>query len=345
MKSVFFRYFVYSAVTVLLCLAILGFVALRAAYAVTEGELMARAFSRVFMMTAFWVLLIAFVTAYLSSRYMARPFRDMAACARSFERGDFSARVGRWDERDDEIGELAAAFNGMAESLERVEELRRSFIGGVSHELKTPMTTISGYIEGILDGTVPPERREETLVMVREEVLRLSRLVSGMMELSRHETQQMKVRSAPFDISETAARVLLGMEQKINQKGISVDVLVPEEPVIAKGDPDGITQVLTNLLDNAVKFCNPGGSVALTVAAKGGRARVTVKNTGAGIQPEDLPRVFERFYKGDRSRSLDPSGLGLGLYIVKSILNAHGEDIDIRSDTAATEFSFSLPLQ
>jgi signal transduction histidine kinase len=343
-KSIFFRYFLYSAAMVFLSFAFLGIVALRVAYVVTEGELMARAFVRLFTMTAFWVMLVAFVTAYVSSRYMARPFRDMAACARSFERGDFTARVSRWDKRGDEIGELAAAFNGMAESLEKSEELRRGFIGGVSHELKTPMTTVAGYIEGILDGTVPPERQGETLVLIREEVLRLSRLVASMLELMRHQTDQTDIRPRPVDITETAARVLLGLEQAAEQKGLNVEVLLPEEPVYALADPDGLTQVFTNLLDNAVKFCNSAGTVSLAVTEKGGRCRVVVGNTGPGIPPEDLPRVFERFHKGDRSRSRDRSGLGLGLYLVKSILNAHGEDITVKSEPGRTEFAFGLPI-
>ena len=302
------------------------------------------AFLRIYMLTAALIMLIAFGTAYVNSRALARPLHEMAVCARQFERGDFSARLNRWILRDDEIGELAAAFNSMADALEKSEELRRGFIGGVSHELKTPMTSISGYIGGLLDGTIPADRREETLGLVRDEIMRLSRLVTGMLELSRRQSGQMDLVPSQMDISELSTRVLLGFESKANGKNLNVDVLVPDEPMMILADPDGMTQVMTNLLDNAVKFCAPGGSVSLSVTHKSGRAHVAVRNTGATIPPADLPYIFDQFYKGDRSRSLDRTGLGLGLYLVKSILNAHHEDIFVTSENGVTEFMFSLPV-
>lgn len=309
-----------------------------------KARVMTGSFIRIYLLTAALVLLIAFGTAYVNSRALARPLHDMAACARQFERGDFTARVNRWILRDDEIGELAAAFNNMADALQKGEELRRGFIGSVSHELKTPMTSIAGYIGGLLDGTIPPEREKETLRVVSDEILRLSRLVTGMLELSRHQSGQMDLTPKPMDVSELSTRVLFGLEPKINRKRLNVEVLVPDDPVTIMADPDGLTQVMTNLLDNAVKFCNEEGSVSLSVSRRNGRAFVVVRNTGATIPPEDLPYIFDQFHKGDRSRSLDRSGLGLGLYLVKSILNAHNEDIFVMSGNGLTEFMFSLPL-
>ncbi|MCL2031197.1 MAG: HAMP domain-containing histidine kinase [Oscillospiraceae bacterium] len=302
------------------------------------------AFLRIYLLTAALVLLIAFGTAYVNSRALARPLYDMAACARQFERGDFSARPTRWITRDDEIGELAAAFNSMAGALEKGEELRRGFIGSVSHELKSPMTSISGYIGGLLDGTIPADRREETLRIVSDEIMRLSRLVSGMLELSRHQSGQMDLSPRPMDIAELSARLLIGFEGKINAKRLNVEVLVPDEPLVILADPDSMTQVMTNLLDNAVKFCDPGGAVSLSITRRSGRAYVVLRNSGATIPPEDLPYIFDQFHKGDRSRSMDRTGLGLGLYLVKSILNAHNEDIFVMSGSGLTEFMFSLPV-
>ena len=301
-------------------------------------------FLRIYLLTAALVMLIAFGTAYINSRTQARPLYDMAACARQFERGDFSARLNRLATRDDEFGELAAAFNSMADALEKGEELRRGFIGGVSHELKTPMTSISGYIGGLLDGTIPADRREETLHIVSDEIMRLSRLVSGMLELSRHQSGQMDLNLRPMDIAELSTRLLLGFEPKINANRLNVEVLVPDEPLMILADPDGMTQVMTNLLDNAVKFCEPGGSVSLSITRRSGRAQVVIRNSGATVPPEDLPYIFDQFHKGDRSRSMDRTGLGLGLYLVKSILNAHNEDIFVMSGHGLTEFMFSLPV-
>jgi signal transduction histidine kinase len=304
---------------------------------------MTSAFLRIYLFTAALVMLIAFGTAYINSRTMARPLYDMAACARQFERGDFTARLGRWVARDDEIGELAGAFNSMADALEKGEALRRGFIGSVSHELKTPMTSISGYIGGLLDGTVPTDRREETLRIVSDEIMRLSRLVTGMLELSRHQSGQMDLSPRPMDIAELSTRLLFGFEPKINAKRLSVEVLVPDEPLMILADPDGMAQVMTNLLDNAVKFCEPGGEVSLSITRRSGRAYAVIRNSGATIPPEDLPYIFDQFHKGDRSRSMDRTGLGLGLYLVKSILNAHNEDIFVMSGNGLTEFMFSLP--
>jgi signal transduction histidine kinase len=290
------------------------------------------------------VVLLSGVTAYFSARRQTRPLRQMAACARSFERGDFTARADVESFQDDEIHDLAQAFNGMAETLQRGEELRRGFIANVSHELKTPMTTISGYIGGVLDGTVPEEKRAETLLIVRDEVMRLSRLVESSAGLARLETGQLELHPRPFELAELALRILLGLEQRVEEKGLSVDLNVPgPEPLYVYADPDSITQVLTNLLDNAVKFSDPGGELRLSVRPQAGKVRVSVTNGGQTIPEGDLPHVFERFFKADRSRSHDKTGLGLGLFLVRKLLNAHDEDITVTCSEGRTEFSFTLP--
>ena len=289
------------------------------------------------------IVLLSGVTAYFSARRQTKPLRQMAACARSFERGDFSARADTEEMQDGEVYDLAQAFNGMAETLQRGEELRRGFIANVSHELKTPMTTISGYIGGILDGTVPEDRRGETLQTVQEEVMRLSRLVESSASLSRLQTGQLELHPRPFDAAELSLRVLLGFEPRIEEKGLSVKLDVPEpETLYVYADPDSVTQVLTNLLDNAVKFSAPGGELSLSVRTSAGKARVSVGSQGPTIPAEDLPYVFDRFYKADRSRSRDRTGLGLGLFLVRSILNAHNESISVSSKGGRTVFCFTL---
>ncbi len=302
-------------------------------------------FSRSYMFSAVIVLLVAVFSVYGTTRFMARPMRDMAVCAQSFAQGNFTVRVNRWTHRTDELGELACAFNAMADALAKQEELRRGFIANVSHELKTPMTIIAGYIGGLLDGTIPRERESETLALVRDEVLRLSRMVSSMTQISLLQSgQEDAVKFKSFDLCEMAMRVLLGMEGRINAKGLKVGLVLPEQQeAYVFSDPDGMTQVLTNLLDNAVKFSDEAGELTVSIVKRGGQYIVSVRNQGPTIPPGDIRYIFDRFHKADRSRSQDRSGLGLGLYLVKNILGAQKVDIFVTSENGETEFKFALP--
>ncbi len=302
------------------------------------------AFVRIFLLTAVIVLLLAVFSVFGTSRVMARPLLDMAACAQAFAQGDFSARVFRWAQRGDEVGELASAFNAMADAISKAELLRRDFIANVSHELKTPMTIVTGYIEGLLDGTIDERHTGQTLTLVRNEVLRLSRMVASMTQISVLQSGQFEIKQRTFNLCELSMRILLGMEGHINARGLDVDVLLPDDQqLFVNADPDLMAQVLTNLLDNAVKFSEQGGTLTLSMSKRGGKVLVNLINTGPTIPPEDLPYIFERFHKTDRSRSQDRTGLGLGLFLVKSILGAHHEDIHVTSENGVTEFSFSLP--
>ncbi len=298
-------------------------------------------FVNIFLMASLFVMTVAFISAYVFSRRMTRPLKSMAFAAQSFARGEFSVRAVGADSRDDELGELALAFNAMAESLARAEELRSGFIANISHELKTPMTTISGFIDGILDGTIPPEKQPEYLGIVRTEVGRLSRLVLRMLEISRLQGGQEELPLRPFDIVELIGRILLSFETKIEDKKLVVNLDLPDEPVMAMGDPDGIAQVVYNLLDNAVKYASPEAGLFVSLQKKSGKLLVTVGNGGPEIPPDDLPHVFDRFHKVDKSRGVD-KGLGLGLYIVKTILGNHREDIWVKSQDGFTQFTFTL---
>jgi signal transduction histidine kinase len=245
------------------------------------------------------------------------------------------------------VGELAAAFNAMADSLASAEERRREFISNVSHELKTPMTTIAGFSDGILDGTIPPEKEREALMVVSSETRRLSRLVRRMLDLSQLQAKENDTITAQeqFDISEIMCRVLVSLESKVNARHLDVDCQIPEEPVTVWGDPDGITQVCYNLLDNAIKFSTEGETLGISVSAnKNGKAYISVRNKGEPIPPDELDLIFDRFHKSDQSRSVDKEGVGLGLYIVKTILNNHKENITVTSEEGVTEFTFTLAL-
>ena len=298
----------------------------------------------IFFWVAVGVLLLAMLVTSAIARSQARPLREIAAAAHRFGHGDFSARAEVRGRPTREVQDLAASFNTMAESLEQSERRRREFVANVSHELKTPMTTIGGFMDGMLDGTIPPEKHPQYMKAVSDEVKRLSRLVRSMLDVSRLQAQQTAAEFRVFDVCETAGQALLTFEQKINAKHLDVQVDMPDTGVQVLADPDAITQVVTNLIDNAVKFANESGTLSLSVRTQGQKAYVAVANTGPTIEPEELPLIFDRFHKTDKSRSMDKDGVGLGLYIVRTIIDSHSETIRVTSENNLTTFTFTLAL-
>ena len=304
-----------------------------------------RATATIFFFTAVVVLLVACIASSLTSAYQNRPLNEMAEAARKFGQGEFDVRVTGYENRCDEIGTLAEAFNSMANSLEKVESQRSEFIANVSHELKTPMTTISGFAEGILDGTIPPEREKESLEIIVSETRRLSRLVRRMLDLSRlNALTETVTAQEQFDLTDVVSRVLVSLEGKITSRNLDVDAQLPEDPLMVWGDPDAITQVCYNLMDNAAKFAAQGTVITVAVTKKDGKAYTTISNLGATIPSDELPLLFDRFHKADYSRSVDRDGVGLGLYIVKTILGNLKENITVTSEDGVTKFTFTLTL-
>jgi signal transduction histidine kinase len=311
----------------------------------SAGELVSlwRALATLFFFVAVVVLCIAFISSSIFSLQQIKPLRDLADAVRRFGMGDYDVRVEDLH-RTDEIGDLATAFNAMADSLACSERRRQEFVANISHELKTPMTTISGFTNGILDGTIPPERVNDSLQVISSETDRLSRLVRRMLEVSSLQAKESVQSQVEFDISETMVQVMISLEGKIKGRQLDMDVHIPDTPVTVWGDPDGITQVCYNLLDNAAKFATPGTAIAVTISTKGPKAYISVKNQGETIPPDELNMIFDRFHKSDRSRSIDKEGVGLGLYIVKTILSNHKESISVTSKDGVTEFIFTLTL-
>lgn len=298
---------------------------------------------RIFFLCLGVAAVFAFVAIYFITRRMVRPLRQMSMAAQSFAKGDFSIRVPVGDK--DEMGQLAAAFNNMAQSLTSLEEMRRSFVANVSHELKTPMTSIAGFIDGILDGTITPEKQRYYLQLVSSEVKRLSRLVRSFLDIARIEAGELKITPSVFDVEETIRRVIIGFEYQIDEKHLTVKGLDEDADrrVMVVADADLTHQIIYNLVDNAVKFSNDGGTLEINVVTHDGKVYVGVRNTGMGIPASELPYVFDRFYKTDKSRSRDRKGVGLGLYIVRTVLNMQGEDISVRSvEGEFCEFIFTL---
>lgn len=301
-------------------------------------------FIGLFIMTSCVVLMVAFMASSITAMRQVQPIREMAKATRRYAEGAFDIRM-KSDEWDDEIGELAASFNNMADNLQQTERQRREFIANISHELKTPMTTIAGYTDGILDGTIPHESERQYLQIIAEESRRLSRLVRRMLDVSQLQAIDPLKNGCHFDLCESMRRVLISMEKKITDRHLDVDADIPEEPILVLGDNDMITQVIYNLLENAAKFATPGSVLYLGVVRQDNKARVTVQNHGETISASELPLLFERFHKSDKSRSEDTTGVGLGLYIVKTILEQHREKIYVTSENGITTFSFSLTVE
>ena len=303
-----------------------------------------RAFTSIFIFTAVVVLCIAFLTSSVTSLKQTKPLKEIAETARKFGHGEYDVRVKGYEDRKDEVGELAEAFNAMADSIAKSEERRSEFVANISHELKTPMTTIAGFSDGILDGTITPDKERAALQTISSETRRLSRLVRRMLDLSRLQSAENITAQEQFDVSEVMLRVLVSLETKINSRHLDVDTQLPDDAVMVWGDPDAITQVCYNLLDNAIKFSAEGSTMGISISTKGGKAYVSVRNTGQTIPPDELAMIFDRFHKSDKSRSVDREGVGLGLYIVKTILNNHKENITVTSQDGVTEFVFTLTL-
>lgn len=304
-----------------------------------------RQMTDIFLMTGAVVLLLAVIACSALMRRTSQPLKDLAGAARRFGHGNLDARVELDEHNPAEIEELAVAFNNMADSLEKSEQQRKEFIANVSHELKTPMTTIAGFMDGMLDGTIPPEQHRHYMQIVSDEVRRLSRMVRGMLDISRLQDQTIpEEKKTVFDLCEAAGQVLVSFEQKITQKQLDVQVDMPNEATYTLADADSITQVIYNLMDNAVKFCQQGGTLGLKIQPEDKKIFVSVSNTGLTIPENELSRIFDRFHKTDKSRSVDRDSVGLGLYIVKTIICSHGEDISVTSRDGLTVFTFSLPV-
>ena len=276
----------------------------------------------------------------IASRYFTEPMRQMATAAEKFSRGDFSQRVEAHSR--DEIGLLAESFNSMAEDLDRLEKTRREFVSNVSHELRSPLTSMQGFIGGMMDGTIPEGERDKYLQIVWDETKRLNKLITTLLDLSHIESGKTPLTRTRFDVNEMICRVLVRQETRINEKNLNVDIDFQNETCFVDADADRIEQVIVNLVDNAIKYGREdGGTLSLRTREEGNQVRVIVADDGPQIPSEDLPQIFERFYKVDKAHTTG-KGTGLGLAIVKSIIDQHGKKIQAFSDEKETRFEFTL---
>ncbi|MCQ2450126.1 MAG: HAMP domain-containing histidine kinase [Clostridia bacterium] len=318
-----------------------GLVFATAPMSITRSVL--RTTAKYYLISAIVPLIVIFFAIYTMTYRLTRPLKQMSRAAQAMATGDFSKRIPVTT--DDEIGDLAISFNRMTDALAQLENMRRSFVANVSHELRTPMTTIGGFIDGIIDGTIEPERQSYYLKIVSDEVKRLTRLVKSMLNIAKLESGEFVMKPETFGFSKLLLEIVVGQEQRIEPKNINIVGLdeLPDIGIIA--DRDLIYQAVYNLIDNAIKFTEENGEIQFSVSSLGEELTFTVSNSGKGIPADSLPYVFERFYKVDKSRSANKNSTGLGLYLVKTIVKAHGGTVTATSvENEKTVFELVLPL-
>lgn len=290
---------------------------------------------------AFISIAISVALLYIISRIISKPLIEMNHISREFAMGNFNSRVEVTTR--DEIGQLAVNFNAMADSLEKLEDMRRSFVANVSHELRSPLTSIRGYIQGVLDKTFSPEDQDKYLGIALDETYRLNRLINELLDLSQIESGQFPLNMDILDINEQIRRILISQEERINKGGMDVEIDFMDERCMVQGDPDRIQQVVYNLLDNAIKYNREEGTLHIKTWRHQDKVFVKIQDEGPGIPKNDIVHIWERFYQVDKSRSPKRGGTGLGLSIVKKIIEEHGESIWVNSEEGeGTAFIFSL---
>ena len=276
---------------------------------------------------------------YLTKKQLVNPLKEIYLVANKLARGEVANRI--QVKSNDEIGELGRSFNLMAESLEAVDSNRRDFISNVSHELRSPITSMKGFIAGMLDGVIPKDKENYYLKLVYDEINRLSRLVNDLLDISSMEVGKFKLTIMEVDINALIKRCLLNIESKVKDKGIHINASLENEHLYVYADSDRIMQVLTNLLDNAIKYGGEEGIIGVSTRIKGPKVHVAVYNKGPKMTEEEMAHIWDRFYKSDKSRT-NKESTGLGLPIVRLIMTQHKEDVWVRNEREGVVFTFTL---
>lgn len=290
---------------------------------------------------------VVVISIYFQAKNISKRLKSIKYAALDIAAGNFPDKLAVTSK--DEIGQLCSSFNFMSESLEKLDNMRNRFLSDVSHELRTPMTSIAGFIQGILDGTIPAEKQSEYLKIVYDETTRLTRLVNDMLEMTKMSSSEYKLNISEFDVNELIRLCIISSEQKIDDKGIDLDVDFAEESLMVCADRDAIQRVLINLIDNAIKFSHKGTMVKIASQIINKKANIKIGDIGEPISNDDLSHIFDRFYKTDLSRHGNKSGAGLGLSFVKNIMLLHKQQITVKSipqneSQNYTEFEFTLEL-
>jgi signal transduction histidine kinase len=317
------------------------FAALMEKYHISPGpahSMFLTAVHRYLLWASLAAIVLAVVLSFVMMRRVLGPMTRMAAITREIACGNFSARVPT--ETEDEVGQLAQAFNRMAESLQKVEKLRRGLIIDVAHELRTPLTNIRGYLEALTEGVLPPS--PETLSLLQSETLRLVQLAEDVLQLARADAARGLLQPERFDLRAEVNAALETLSPAFLQKSLTVSLRAPEVPITVMADRPRIARVLRNLSDNAARYAPAGEDLEVRIEAFPGRARVTYANPAAELTQEDLPHIFERFYRGEKSRSRQHGGAGIGLAIVQELIEAHGGSVGADLAGGRVEIWFEL---
>ncbi len=289
-------------------------------------------------------ILVSLLLGFFFSRQLSSPLKQMSQAAKRIASGQFSERLAVRSQ--DEFGQLASSFNGMVDSLSHLEEIRRDFVSNVSHELRTPLTSIKGFVEGILDGTIPMDRQENYLRIVRDEANRMNRMVSDLLDLTKMEAGGVNLVPVVFDVCELVRICVISQQQALIDKNLEFEAEFQHERMFIRADRDAVQRVLLNLMQNAIKFTPDAGTIRGAIRTARDKTEISISDTGIGISAQELPFVFDRFYKTDKSRSYDRSGVGIGLAIVRSIMLAHHEEIGVMSTlNTGTTFTFTMPTE
>ena len=290
------------------------------------------------------VLLTVFLLSIILRRFTS-PLAQMNDIAKSYAKGDFDKRVKVTS--NDEIGQLAESFNSMADDLQGLEDMRRSFVANVSHELKSPLASMWGFLQAMLDGSIQERDQKEYLQIVLDETQRLNALINDLLDLSKIESGDVPINPSSFDMNELIARTLITFERRLDEKKIQVELIFEPDQIILWADRERITQVIRNLIDNAIKYLTTEGTLTIISKEnlKQGVVSVEVRDTGTGIPKKDLQHIWERFYKVDKAHTPGKEGTGLGLSIVKRIIDQHDGSISVTSEEGVgTSFVFYLPI-
>lgn len=300
-------------------------------------------FVRMIIFTGLIAVLISFFASLIVSFRMSRPIKKITSATKQYASGNFEVKIPEMNSYS-ELESLIDSVNSMADSLSVLEESRSNFVANVSHELKTPMTIISGFIDGILDGTIDENERNKYLQIVSDEVKRLSRLVIAMLNMSKIEAGKLELHPVEFSLQRLLFSVLVSFEKAINEKDIDILGLDTIENVSIEADDALINQIIYNIVDNAVKFTPQRGNISFGLYSEKKNAHIIIRNTGEGIPSEEISLIFDRFYKVDKSRRLDTKSFGMGLYIVKNMVELHGGTVTVNSLPGEyTEFHIKLP--
>lgn len=302
-------------------------------------------FSHIILISLIFAVFFALILIFFGSRSVSKPLKEINDAVLEIASGKFDKRVDV--SAADEVAQLASSFNYMADSLEHLEDMRTSFISDISHELRTPMTSISGFVSGILDGTIPKEKQTEYLELVLEESNRLVRLTNDMFEMTKMSSHGYKLSIKRFDFAEAIRLCIIAAESQIDAKNLDLNVDFEQENIFVLAEPDSIKRVIINLLDNAIKYSFENSQIDIRVFSENTHIVFEISNIGTGIEDTDLPYIFDRFYKSDKSRNREKSGAGLGLFFVKNILTLHSQKINVKSvrsgeNSKRTTFSFTL---